>query len=243
MVPDRTTAAGSGDQVYSGIDNLEVMSEARRYAAFLCYLIARAGGTSARKSVVDFGAGTGMFADLCRSSAMQLTCIEPDPELRQRLDARGFAVAVSSSEVASASQDFIYTLNVLEHIEDDQAAVGELYRMLKPGGRLLVYVPAFACLYSAMDRKVGHLRRYRRSTLIHLLENSGFAIEYAAYADSLGFLASLAYRLVGSADGNIDQRALVFYDRFVFPLSRLIDRLVGRFFGKNVFAVAIKPAV
>lgn len=238
---DSEPSQAAGGFVYSGADNLEVMAEARRYTAFLYDLIGQAGGNAAQQSVADFGAGAGLFADLWRSRAARLTCIEPDPRLRQALAARGHLTAAESADVADASQDFIYSLNVLEHIADDRQAVGELFRMLRPGGRLLVYVPAFACLYSAMDRKVGHLRRYRRGGVIRLLEDAGFAVEHAAYADSLGFFASLLYRLIGREDGTINLRALVFYDRVVFPVSRLLDRVTASVFGKNVFAVAVKP--
>lgn len=233
--------SASEDQAYSGVDNLEVMAAAHRYTEFLCRLMESAGGAAARGKVADFGAGTGLFASLWRQRATQVTCIEPDPELRRRLAAQGFVTAEGAAAIADASQDFIYTLNVLEHIDDDRAAVRELHRMLKPGGRLLVYVPAFPVLYSAMDRKVGHLRRYRREALVQLLREGGFTVEDSAYADSLGFFVSLLYRFVGSKDGGISLPALLLYDRAVFPVSRLLDRLFGRLVGKNVFAVAVRP--
>lgn len=232
----------NGTFAYTGTDNLEVMAEARRYTAFLLDLIDRAGGDAGRRSVADFGAGTGLFADLWRPRAAQLTCIEPDPQLRDRLAARGLATVAGSSAVADASFDFIYTLNVLEHIPDDQAAVRELYRILKPGGRLLVYVPAFRCLYSAMDRKVGHLRRYRRKELVGILSAAGFNIREAGYADSLGFAAAWLFRVCGSSDGRISRMPLIVYDRLFFPLSRLLDYAATYLFGKNVFAIASKPA-
>ena len=93
-----------------------------------------------------------------------------------------------------------------------------------------------------MDRKVGHLRRYRRRQLADLLMQAGFRLEQVAYADSLGFLAALAYRWMSDNDGTIYMCELTLYDRAVFPLSRLLDRLFRRFFGKNLFAVASKPA-
>lgn len=58
----------------------------------------------------------------------------------------------------------LYSLNVLKHTANDSEVARELYRMLKPGGRLLVYVPAFSCLYSAMNRKIGHQHRDPDST-------------------------------------------------------------------------------
>jgi SAM-dependent methyltransferase len=136
----------------------------------------------------------------------------------------------------------IYSLNVLEHIDDDLGTLESLKAYLKPGGTLLLYVPAFQVLYSAMDRRVGHVRRYRRSELVRLLVQAGYSVDSARYVDSLGFLAALAYRVLGSDDGSIDRRALVFFDRWIFPMSVILDRVLGRWFGKNVIVLArVKP--
>ena len=66
----------------------------------------------------------------------------------------------------------------------------ELYRVLQPGGRLLVYVPAFQVLHGPMDTAVGHYRRYTQASLIEKVRAAGFTVERSAYADSLGFVAS-----------------------------------------------------
>jgi hypothetical protein len=96
-------------------------------------------------------------------------------------------------------------------------------------------------LFTAMDRKVGHLRRYRRAPLTALVRDAGLTVDEARYADSLGFFATLAYRALGRADGSIDRRALRAYDRLIFPLSRACDRLLSPWVGKNLMVVASKP--
>lgn len=226
--------------IYTGADNLEVMEQAVNYNAFLIALI-RGACAPAGSRWLDFGAGTGYFASHVNADAT-LLCVELDPDLRARLTQRGLQTCADVAQLPADSVDAVYSLNVLEHIADDAAAVRELYRVLRPGGRLLIYVPAFELLYSAMDRKVGHLRRYRRHQLAAVLSEAGFRLERIAYADSLGFLAALAYRWIGSDDGTINLRALTLYDRAVFPLSRLLDRALQRYFGKNLFVIASKPA-
>jgi SAM-dependent methyltransferase len=135
--------------------------------------------------------------------------------------------------------DFAYTLNVLEHIEDDAAALAALHARLRPGGRLLVYVPAFQVLYGPMDRRVGHLRRYRRLDLVRRVRAAGFTIEKSRYADSIGFFAALAFRLLRSdSTGDLERSHVRLYDRLVFPLSLALDLLCRPFFGKNVTVVA-----
>ena len=66
--------------------------------------------------------------------------------------------------------DLIYTSNVLEHIDDDLAALKQLRATLSPGGRIAIYVPAMQVLYSDMDRSLGHYRRYGRQELLAKLK-------------------------------------------------------------------------
>ena len=139
------------------------------------------------------------------------------------------------------SADFIYTLNVLEHIENDHLVLLQLFATLKPGGRLLVYVPAFAILYTSMDRKVGHYRRYSRQSLVGALRQAGFQVDDARYVDCMGFLATLLYRLVDNKEGDINPSALRLYDRVAFPVSRALDRNFSRLFGKNLLVYARRP--
>ncbi len=111
-----------------------------------------------------------------------------------------------------------------------------------PGARLLVYVPAFPVLYTSMDAKVGHVRRYKRDTLARSVTAAGFEIERVEYADSIGFFATLVFRLMDRGTGDINPRMLKLYDRVVFPLSRALDVLTHRWFGKNLVLVARNPA-
>lgn len=223
---------------YTGIDNLEVMREAVRYNRYLHDLVGEGAGTQDR--VADFGAGSGTFALPMKDRCRELLCIEPDKQLRDYLAKQGLSSVDSSARLPDGGLDYVYSLNVLEHIEDDQAALKEIARIVRPGGRLLLYVPAFDLLFSAMDRKVGHFRRYRRRPLASLVRQAGFQVERARYVDSLGFLAALLYRFVGSDSGDINRQALATYDRFVFPLSRLLDRVMWPLFGKNVLISATK---
>ena len=232
--PGRTAFA------YTGVDNLETMAAAVNYNAFLAALVAVE--LKPGDDILDFGAGIGTFALQFAAAGHRVVCVEPDPGLRTRLSAAGMRSHAALDAIAPNSLDVVYAIDVLEHIEDDLGTLRQLRDRLKPGGKLLVYVPAFNCLYSSMDRKVGHVRRYRRAGLAAALTKAGLRIERIAYRDSLGFLASLAFKLVGSGDGTINERALVAYDRWAFPLSRRLDRVTGRWFGKNLWAIARRPA-
>jgi len=234
-----SVAASGGD--YTGVDNLEVMAEAENYNRFLLGLVTRHLKPGMR--VADFGAGTGTFALPLNRQGVDIVAIEPDAALHARLRQAGVKAQRDAATLADASLDFIYTFNVLEHIADDGAAVRTLSGKLKPDGRLLIYVPAFQLLFTQMDHKVGHLRRYRRGGLRALVRGAGLAVDDVRYVDSLGFFATLAYRVLKSnGDGSIDRRALRLYDRLIFPLSRTLDRLLSRSLGKNLLLLATKPA-
>lgn len=225
----------NGAFAYSGKDNLEAMRHATQYNAFLADLVARE--TRRGQRVLDFGAGLGVFAEALRARGANVACIEVDPVLSASLASRGFDCFGSPAELPDESFDFVYSLNVLEHIDDDVAALTALRPKLHPAGRCLIYVPAFPVLFGNMDRLVGHHRRYTRSSLVRVLTQAGFETTHVEYVDSLGFAASLAHRAIG-ASGTISPQAVSAYDRWVFPASRILDRLAKDWVGKNVFALA-----
>jgi len=219
---------------YTGTANLEAMEEAVRYNRFLLGLIEPAG------RVLDFGAGSGTFARQLAAQGADVLCIEPDTGLRKNLESKRLRAHAEVKEIAAESIDLVYSFNVLEHIVDDAAALSELRRVLKPGGRLLLYVPAFMILYSAMDRRIGHLRRYRKGPLAHLVERSGFTVRDVRYADSLGFAAALAFKALGPKSGELNHRSVRHYDRYVFPISRMLDVVLDPVIGKNLILRATK---
>lgn len=191
--------------------------------------------------MLDFGAGTGTFAKQLRQRNISVLCVEPDENLSKTLLQAGFRVVDSVDRFPLASFDFSYTLNVLEHIENDLEALAAIKARMKPGGKVLIFVPAFKLLYSAFDKKVGHIRRYTIKSLASVVQQAGLIVKFSNYADSLGFLAALAYRFLGDKKGNLDVGPLRIYDGFFFPVSRLLDRVFCRLFGKNAMLLAERP--
>ena len=222
---------------YEGKDNLEAMESAHNYHAFLVSMILSHADPS--KPQLDFGAGTGTHARRLRDRGVVVKCVEPDLDLASHLRLEGFDVAARPLEFGRETFASVYSLNVLEHIADDDSALRDLFTVLQPAGRLVLYVPAFSVLFSEMDRKVGHFRRYRARTLRGQAEAAGFRVLECRYVDSLGFLAAFVYRMLGR-DGNLSERSISLYDRFVFPASRILDRTVSRWWGKNLLLVATR---
>lgn len=223
---------------YTGIPNLEVMREAHNYNRFLLDLIASHEQPGDR--LVDFGAGTGTFALPLIVAGKTVACVEPDASLAGYLAEKGLNVCHDLAQLPDSSIDYLYSLNVLEHIQDDAAAIALWHRKIRPGGRLLVYVPAFNLLFSSMDRRVGHCRRYRLPELRDKLRAAGFNIRDGRYVDSLGFFATLLFKLIDNGSGDINVEMLRLYDRFVFPISRTLDAVAGKLGGKNLYLAAVK---
>jgi SAM-dependent methyltransferase len=225
---------------YAGADNLEAMEAAQNYNRFLQASILSAIPANSTR-ILDYGAGTGTFAERIRSSGFRVTCLETDPGLSRKLSQMGFEVKSALGSGDTAQWDCIYSLNVLEHIEDDQSAVDRIASSLRPGGMVFLFVPAHPLLFSAMDRKVGHFRRYSRARMKRLLTRAGLEVETLRYADSIGFLATLAYKLFGDRTGAITAKSVGLFDRLAFPVSLILDRLVHPVFGKNLWVRARKP--
>ena len=232
--------AAAPDHQHSGGENLEVMRDAHKYNQFLKDLIRNHAGTA--QTALDFGAGIGTFSDSVDLPRDQIHCVEPDIASQEHLAANGYVAHDNILEIDSASMDYVFTLNVLEHIEDDAAAIRELYRVTKPGGRLLIYVPAFMMLYASMDAHVGHHRRYRLNPLRKLVLEAGFQIDKSAYTDALGFFATLALKCFESSEpAPLNPKMVGFYDRYFFPASRLLSLPCAKLLGKNVYIAAHRP--
>jgi SAM-dependent methyltransferase len=224
------------EEQYSGVDILRALESAHNYNDYLTRLIRESTGS---RDLIDFGAGTGTFAKRLREDGCRVLCIEPDFSQRQRLIEAGFEVFPDIDALPDESLPFVFSLNVFEHIEDDQSAVEQIYQKLVPGGVLLLYVPAFHCLWSSLDDKVCHYRRYTKNTL-RMLVRPKFSIEKLQYADSLGFIAALTFRLLRKESASLTAQSIAWYDKWIFPPSRLLDVLFHRFFGKNVFVICKK---
>jgi SAM-dependent methyltransferase len=221
---------------YSGVDILEALEGAHNYNDYLTRLIRE---SSESKHVIDFGAGTGTFAKRLREEGCRVLCVEPDFSQRERLVEAGFEVLPNIDSLPDESLPFVFSLNVFEHIADDQRAIEQIYRKLARGGTLLLYVPAFHCLWTTLDDKVCHCRRYTKKTL-RMLVGPRFSIERLEYADSLGFIAAFTFRLLRQNVTSLTPQSIAWYDKWIFPLSRMLDTLFRRFVGKNVFVICKK---
>ena len=133
--------------------------------------------------ILEVGAGSGTFTELLAQVASTLS-LEPGPSGFAALSAR--CSGWSDVEVMKAGTDELvrvaagrrfgaaFLSNVLEHIDDDVSALDSIRQVLRPGGRVIVFSPAFDMLYSRFDATVGHHHRYRRHVLAGRMRRAGF---------------------------------------------------------------------
>lgn len=193
--------------------------------------------------VIDFGAGIGTLAEIWRSEVdVSPICIEIDRHQMKILTEKGFETYSSIKELPSKIS-YIYTSNVLEHIEDDIKVLKAIQKKMSSGGRIAIYVPALPILFSDLDIRVGHFRRYKRKELTQKMESAGFHVECCYFNDSLGVLASIGTRLFGYKNriGLGSSNSLKIYDKFFYPISIQLDRIVfKKIIGKNLLLIAVK---
>jgi 2-polyprenyl-3-methyl-5-hydroxy-6-metoxy-1,4-benzoquinol methylase len=134
--------------------------------------------------------------------------------------------------------DSVFILNVVEHIEDDLQAVINCRKLLKPGGKLVVLVPAFQALYNGFDEALEHYRRYNKSRLTQLLQKAEFRVIHKQYFNLAGILG---WYVSGKLEKNktIPKGEMKLYNMLV-PLFRVADRVFFRAFGLSVIAVGEK---
>jgi SAM-dependent methyltransferase len=193
-------------------------------------------------SILDFGAGDGVFVEKFHAERLQIDCIEPDLQLRSSLLPYSNRVFEDVSDVPANAYDFVYTVNVVEHIVDlDQVLIG-IRRVMKPNAVMFVFTPAFNLLWSSLDDEIGHVQRFTRRTLRGYLGRAGFQVVEMRYFDSLGFPAALTVRLLERVGlFRYSSRSIGFYDRYLVPLSLALDRVTSGLWGKNVIAIVRNP--
>lgn len=199
-----------------------------------------------RPRLLDVGCGDGLFFERLESLG-DVSGIESDPALVRDPRWKGRIHVGSIADAATSSYDVVLMLDVLEHIADDRAALVEVRRALRPGGRLLLTVPALMWLWSGHDVVNEHHRRYHRSDLRAVLTDAGFTVETVRYFFVWTIGPMLARRLLipaGSAELACDRGVAIPWE----PVNRFLtawsaaEHTLGRFarwpLGSSLLAVA-----
>jgi SAM-dependent methyltransferase len=229
------------DFEYTGHD-LDVMSIAENYNNWIlkCFYPYISG------NVVEVGAGQGTMSRLIAKHCNTLLSIEPDEKnckiigdkIKDFKHAKTFNGFLSGLPKEHNTADNIVYINVLEHIEDEIAELTKAKKMLSANnGHLLIFVPALQALYGAVDRQVGHYRRYSKKYLIDLFENKlDMKIIKIKYFDIVGvipwYILSCVLKLTEQ-----NQTTVKIYDQLVVPIMSRLEKYLPMPVGKNIYAI------
>lgn len=138
---------------------------------------------------LDLGTGVGGWMPHLAELADRVAGLEPDAGAAARARARGPVVVARADRlpIRDATCDLVTAFDVIEHLDDDAAALAEARRVLRPGGLLALSVPAHPWLYGNNDRLSHHRRRYTRRGLRARIEGAGFDVARLTYANALLF--------------------------------------------------------
>ncbi|WP_018349151.1 class I SAM-dependent methyltransferase [Longispora albida] len=218
---------------------LEDLSDARNYRRWLAGLALPHLG----EHPLEIGSGLGDYAAEWIEHLPRLTVSEADRARYEHLSTRYAGHPVVSArflqlpgEGPGPVHSSVVSLNVLEHIPDDVAALRNMASFVQPGGKIVALVPAFPSAMSRFDRMIGHQRRYTRRTMLAAMTGAGLTPEIVRYVNPLGlltwYLSAKALRMIPR-----NGPALRLYDRGIVPVARMLDRVRSPF-GQSVFAVA-----
>lgn len=221
---------------------LEALSVAVNYHRWIVRRIAGYLG----ETVAEVGAGVGSVSQLLlEQDVSHLVAFEPSsnmyPFLAENLAREDRAVTINDffhARYRPSGFDSVLYINVLEHIEDDRAELRRAFDALKPGGHLVIFVPALAWLYSDFDRQIGHFRRYTTKGLRELVTDVGFGVCQAGYFDIAGILPWFVYFVLLRRSMNTGSVSL--YDKLVVPVMETVEGVIPPPIGKNVLLIARK---
>ncbi|CAA0111797.1 Ubiquinone biosynthesis O-methyltransferase [Halioglobus japonicus] len=228
---------------YFGKD-LEAMSFANNYHRWIASELTPYLGDH----IAEVGAGIGNFSEfLLDAGARRLSAFEPSSNMYPVLAEKYAQVSnvdtynaffEDESENFAGSLDAVAYINVLEHIEDDRLALQHAHNTLNANGHLLIFVPALKFLYSDLDKKGGHFRRYSKRELTDVVTSAGFRIESCRYFDVMGIIPwYIAFVLLKQTTSSSN---VTLYDRIVVPVMRRVESVITPPIGKNLLLVARK---
>lgn len=199
--------------------------------------------------VLDVGSADGPSVGWLKSRSGRI-CLDVDP--RGLEPGSGLCGSAEALPFPDRSFDAVVAFDVVEHCADQRRALGELARVLRPGGRLLLSVPAYRWAWSDHDVRAGHHTRYTRPRIVREVAGAGLRIDRATYAFTAVFPFFVAERVLRKARARLGRdaepgvpRVGARADRLLRDLCRLERRLLATRdlpFGSSVFVAAHAPA-
>ena len=142
--------------------------------------------------------------------------------------------------------DTIIFIHVLEHVERDREALIHMHQLLKPGGKILVEVPAMQSLFSVHDKMLGHYRRYNKTNFRAMVDSNLYKINDLWYQDAIGMIGSFIFFKLKKIELKSDQGVdLVknqgkMYDKYLIPFEKFYEKFIRLPFGLSITGILEK---
>lgn len=241
-------AKQTGNLAY-GTETLEVISDALNFNRWMFQTIR----PFCTGNILEIGSGIGNISRFFLKDGAEISLSDFDagylPRLKTRFEKydnlKGvYRIDLSDEKLETSHPglvgkfDTVFALNVVEHIENHALALQNMNKLLRPGGKVIILVPAFQSLYNGFDEQLGHFRRYRTGTLKNILESAGFKVSHSRFFNSIAILGWFF-------SGNILRERIIpggqmrFYDKLV-PVWKVIDLFTKKFVGISIIQVGEK---
>lgn len=204
------------------------------------------------KAILEIGSGQGALSRLLPSKSIVILS-DIVPEYLEKLK-KIFTDPIMKLDIEKEAPsklrgklDTIFSSNVFEHIKDDTAALRNAYKLLEPGGKLLLFVPARPEIYGQLDEDMGHYRRYTNNELFKKAEGAGFRVLRIHYANLPGYFTwwgrgVLLGKLIRSKPGSNETDSFFagIFDKLIVPFLSL-EKYFHPPFGQSLVLIAQKP--
>lgn len=196
-------------------------------------------------AVVDIGCGYGTFVDFILDKR-RIVLVEVSRSTINRLrnkykNKKNITIIKHDMSVSPLNLvekvDSVICLNVLEHIKDDRAMIGNIRKALKTQGKLILYVPAKKFLYGTLDDNLGHYRRYEKRELEDVLVSNRFRIVKSRFMNCLGLFSWYLYsKILKSA--KVKEERILLYDKLFIPLLSRLEDIINPPLGQSLLIIA-----
>lgn len=198
--------------------------------------------------VLEVGGGLGNLTRVIADHATEVVSLEPVERFAEHARNQfadnanvrclhGYLADYPIPETKADRFDTVISFNVVEHIEDDITAHQHMRAMLRPGGKVITFVPAGMWAYGKLDQELGHFRRYSLITLRQTMEHAGLRWIEGAYHNRIGALGwYYNSRILKKCNVPVGQARL--FNRLL-PAIRLLERLLPLPFGQSVIGVGL----
>ena len=223
---------------------LEVAQSAINYRKWLARLTFPYLGSNP----LEFGSGIGDYADeWILLGCKKITVSEISSSRFQTLQTKfrdnelvtPVELDITTPSLNQGEFSAVVSLNVLEHLSDDDSACKSAINLLETNGLFVSFLPAFPILMSKFDIAIGHHRRYTRKSASSLLRRNGFEIEQIHYVNFVGWFAwmfGMKFLRIIPSDGP----SIKFLDKLFIPLSSAVEKRIRPPFGQSLLIVGRK---